>query len=45
MLFRLRKKKKKTEKTHNLCGVFSSNINSTIKTMIETDIHKIFYLN
>ena len=33
-----------TEKTHNLCGVFSSNINSTIKTMIETDIHKIFYL-
>ena len=33
-----------TEKTHNLCGVFSSNINSTIKIMIETDIHKIFYL-
>lgn len=33
-----------TEKTHNLCGVFSSNINSIIKTMIETDIHKIFYL-
>ena len=33
-----------TEKTHNLCGVFSSNISSTIKNMIETDIHKINYL-
>ncbi len=32
------------EKTHNLCGVFSSNINSFIKDMIENDIHKIFYL-
>lgn len=34
----------KTEKTHNLCGVFSSNIRNTIKTMIKDDIHKIFYL-
>ncbi len=34
----------KTEKTHNLCGVFSSNINRVIKTMIKDDIHKIFYL-
>ena len=33
-----------TEKTHNLCGVFSSNISLTIKNMIETDIHKINYL-
>lgn len=33
-----------TEKTHNLCGVFSSNISKTIKDMIENDIHKIFYL-
>lgn len=33
-----------TEKTHNLCGVFSSNISSTIKTMIQNDIHKIGYL-
>ncbi len=33
-----------TEKTHNLCGIFSSNINSFIKDMIENDIHKIFYL-
>ena len=33
-----------TEKTHNLCGVFSSNISLTIKTMIENDIHKIGYL-
>jgi molybdopterin-guanine dinucleotide biosynthesis protein A len=33
-----------TEKTHNLCGIFSSNINSFIKNMIENDIHKIFYL-
>jgi molybdopterin-guanine dinucleotide biosynthesis protein A len=30
-----------TEKIHNLCGVFSSNISSTIKNMIENDIHKI----
>jgi molybdenum cofactor guanylyltransferase len=33
-----------TEKIHNLCGVFSSNISLTIKTMIENDIHKIGYL-
>ena len=33
-----------TEKIHNLCGVFSSTINLTIKSMIEKDIHKIFYL-
>ena len=32
------------EKTHNLCGIFSSNINSFIKDMIKDDIHKIFYL-
>lgn len=32
------------EKTHNLCGVFSSSINISIKSMIEKDIHKIFYL-
>lgn len=32
------------EKTHNLCGIFSSNINSFIKHMIKDDIHKIFYL-
>lgn len=34
----------KTEKVHNLCGVFSLDISSTIKTMIKNDIHKIFYL-
>ncbi|MDY0052790.1 MAG: molybdenum cofactor guanylyltransferase MobA [Aliarcobacter sp.] len=34
----------KTERTHNLCGVFSSNISKTIKLMIESDIHKIGYL-
>ncbi len=33
-----------TEKTHNLCGVFSSNISLTIKTMIKNNIHKINYL-
>ena len=33
-----------TEKTHNLCGVFSSNISLTIKNMIKNDIHKINYL-
>jgi molybdopterin-guanine dinucleotide biosynthesis protein A len=33
-----------TEKTHNLCGVFSSNISLSIKSMIKEDIHKIFYL-
>lgn len=34
----------KTEKIHNLCGVFSSNIKKTISEMISDDIHKIFYL-
>ncbi len=34
----------KTEKIHNLCGVFSSNIRKTINEMISEDIHKIFYL-
>lgn len=33
-----------TEKTHNLCGVFSSSISLTIKSMIENDIHKIWFL-
>ena len=33
-----------TEKIHNLCGVFFSDINSFIKSMIKDDIHKIFYL-
>lgn len=33
-----------TQKTHNLCGVFSSNISPFIKSMIKDDIHKIFYL-
>lgn len=33
-----------TEKTHNLCGVFSPNISLTIKTMIENNIHKIWFL-
>ena len=33
-----------TEKVHNLCGVFSSNISTSIKKMIENDIHKIGYL-
>lgn len=33
-----------TQKIHSLCGVFSSNINTTIKSMINQDIHKIFYL-
>ncbi|MDZ7817797.1 MAG: molybdenum cofactor guanylyltransferase MobA [Aliarcobacter sp.] len=33
-----------TQKIHNLCGVFSSNISTTIKNMIENDIHKIGYL-
>lgn len=33
-----------TEKTHNLCGIFSSSISLTIKNMIENDIHKINYL-
>lgn len=33
-----------TEKTHNLCGIFSSNISISIKTMISNNIHKVFYL-
>ena len=33
-----------TEKTHNLCGVFSSNISLSIKNMIKNDIHKINFL-
>lgn len=32
------------EKTHNLCGIFSKNINETIEKMIKNDIHKINYL-
>ncbi len=34
----------KTEKIHNLCGVFSSSISESINTMVESDIHKIGYL-
>jgi molybdopterin-guanine dinucleotide biosynthesis protein A len=34
----------KTERIHNLCGIFSSNISSTTYTMIEKDIHKVGYL-
>lgn len=34
----------KTEKIHNLCGVFSSILVQNIKNMIEKDIHKISYL-
>ena len=33
-----------TEKSHNLCGVFSSNISFTIEKMIKDDIHKIWFL-
>ena len=33
-----------TEKTHNLCGIFSSNISLSIKNMIKNDIHKINFL-
>lgn len=33
-----------TEKTHNLCGVFSQSLLETIKRMLENDIHKIGYL-
>ncbi len=33
-----------TERTHNLCGIFSSNISLSIKTMITNNIHKINYL-
>jgi molybdopterin-guanine dinucleotide biosynthesis protein A len=34
----------KTEKIHNLCGVFSNHSNNKITTMIELDIHKVGYL-
>lgn len=34
----------KTEKVHNLCGVFSSSISKTIDDMIDKDIHKVSYL-
>ncbi|OQR40703.1 molybdenum cofactor guanylyltransferase [Aliarcobacter cryaerophilus] len=33
-----------SQKTHNLCGVFSNNLNETIEKMIKNDIHKINYL-
>ena len=33
-----------SQRTHNLCGVFSKNIITTINTMIKDDIHKINYL-
>ena len=33
-----------TERTHNLCGVFSSNISLSIEAMITNNIHKINYL-
>ena len=31
-------------KTHNLCGVFTNNLNKVIEKMIKDDIHKINYL-
>lgn len=34
----------KTQKTHNLCGVFSKKIKVAINQMINEDIHRIFYL-
>lgn len=33
-----------TERIHNLCGIFSSDISLSIKNMIDNDIHKIGYL-
>ena len=33
-----------SQRTHNLCGVFSNNLNETIEKMIKNDIHKINYL-
>lgn len=33
-----------TEKIHNLCGVFSSNIKNEIENMLENNIHKIGFL-
>lgn len=35
---------KDNERVHNLCGVFSKNINQIIDQLIEKDIHKINYL-
>lgn len=34
----------KTEKTHFLCGVFSTDIKVTLKEMLEKDIHKVSFL-
>ncbi|MGM0519127.1 MAG: molybdenum cofactor guanylyltransferase MobA [Campylobacterota bacterium] len=34
----------KTQKTHNLCGVFNTNIVGEIDYMIKNDIHKVGYL-
>lgn len=34
----------KTQKTHNLCGVFTKSINSFIEDMIKNDIYKINHL-
>lgn len=33
-----------TQKSHNLCGIFSSNIVFQVEEMIEKDIHKVNYL-
>ncbi|RXJ85614.1 molybdenum cofactor guanylyltransferase MobA [Arcobacter sp. CECT 8985] len=34
----------RTERTHSLCGVFSSNIISLTKKMLDDDFHKVGYL-
>ena len=34
----------KTEKVHNLCGVFSSTIKDEITNMLDLDMHKVGYL-
>lgn len=34
----------KTQRVHNLCGVFSSNIKHIVDNMIKNDIHKISHL-
>ncbi len=34
----------KTERTHNLCGVFDKKILSQIKAMLNKDMHKVGYL-